>query len=88
MVTLTCAQARGLIFDYLDGELDTATARAVERHRDRCQNCPPLVSAIMAMLGGLRSLPVPIPDEGLLYRLGAIALNRPDSQGATTTEGE
>ncbi|MGH9268495.1 MAG: anti-sigma factor family protein [Acidimicrobiales bacterium] len=80
MLTLTCAEARELIFDYLDGELDTSTARAVERHRDRCQNCPPLVSAIMAMLGRLRSLPEPAPDEGFLSRLGAIALNPPDPQ--------
>jgi anti-sigma factor RsiW len=80
MVTLTCAQARGLIFDYLDGELDATTARAVERHRDRCQNCPPLVSAILAMLGGLRGLPIPTPDEGLLSRLYAITESPPDSQ--------
>ena len=79
MVTLTCAQARGLIFDYLDGELDTSTARAVERHRDRCQNCPPIVSGIMAMLARLRSLPEPAPDQGFLSRLGAIALHPPDS---------
>lgn len=79
MVSLTCAEARGLIFDYLDGELDTSTARAVERHRDHCQNCPPLVSAIMAMLGRLRSLPEPAPDEGFLSRLRATALHPPDS---------
>lgn len=87
MVTLTCTQARGLIFDYLDGELDPATARAVERHRDRCQNCPPLVSAILAMLAGLRSLPEPHPDEGLYNRLQAVTVSRPDSEEATTTEG-
>ena len=80
MVTLTCAEARGLIFDYLDGELDASTARAVERHRDRCQNCPPLVAAILVMLGRLRRLPEPTPDEGFLSRLGALALDPPDLQ--------
>lgn len=84
MVTLTCAEARGLIFDYLGGELDTATARAVRQHRDSCRNCPPLVQAIVAMLARLRSLPEPIPDEGFVARLAAVTLDPP---GPPTMKG-
>ena len=80
MLTLTCAEARGLINDYLDGELDPATARAVERHKDSCANCPPLVVAIVGMLAALRRLPGFTPREDWRLRLEAIpvdTLNRP-----------
>jgi anti-sigma factor RsiW len=82
MVTLTCAEARQIVFDYLDGELDPATARAVERHRDSCRNCPPLVQAIIAMLGRLRHLPEATPAEGFLARLAAVTHHPTDHEGA------
>lgn len=79
MIALTCREARGLIFDYLDGELDAVTARAVERHRDSCTNCPPLASALVAMLGQLRSLPPIAPDERWLGRLRRLITDLPPS---------
>jgi anti-sigma factor RsiW len=75
MLRLTCAEARGLIFDFLDGELDPATARAVGEHKSSCKNCPPLVTAILGMLAGLRSLPGAIPREDWLARLVALELD-------------
>ena len=75
VLTLTCAEARGLIFDFLDGELDPATARAVEQHKSSCRNCPPLVTAILGMLAELRRLPGVIPREDWLARLVALPLD-------------
>lgn len=69
MIALTCHEARGLILDYLDGELDVDTATSVERHRDACTNCPPLASALVAMLAHLRTLPPVTPDVRWLARL-------------------
>jgi anti-sigma factor RsiW len=80
-VSLTCAEARRLVLDYLDGELDAPTARAVERHRDSCTSCPPLVQAIVAMLARLRNIPAAAPAEEFAARLARIIEHPPRHQG-------
>lgn len=81
MVSLTCAEARRLVLAYLDGELDGPTARAVERHRDSCTNCPPLVQAIVALLARLRDIPPAAPAEEFAARLVRIIEYPPHHQG-------
>lgn len=66
---LSCAQARQVVFDLIEGELDALTAGAVEEHRDHCTNCPPLVASILVLLDQLRSLPEVHPDQAWLDQL-------------------
>ncbi|GAC1445776.1 MAG: hypothetical protein NVS3B26_26780 [Mycobacteriales bacterium] len=56
-MVLTCARARALASDYIDGDVDPATARALERHLQDCSRCPPLMAGLTAVLAGLRALP-------------------------------
>ena len=43
---LRCWRARRHVSAYLDGELDPATAGAVESHLASCPTCPPLYAAL------------------------------------------
>lgn len=63
-VPLRCWDARRHVSDYLDGELDGATKRAVETHLAGCPTCPPLYAALVgvhASLGRLRDPDTVIP---------------------------
>jgi RNA polymerase sigma-70 factor (ECF subfamily) len=63
---LRCWRARRHISGYLDGELDAATAAAVERHLETCPTCPPLYASLVgvkATLGGLRDPDSVVGDE-------------------------
>ena len=55
-VPLRCWDARQHVSAYLDGELPTPTATAVERHLASCPTCPPLYASLVsvrdAMAGG------------------------------------
>jgi RNA polymerase sigma-70 factor, ECF subfamily len=68
---MRCWDARRLVSDYLDRELDGARARAVEAHLRRCPTCPPLYAALVgvrAEVGRLRDSDRVIPAP-LLERL-------------------
>lgn len=54
---MRCTDARLLVSEYLDGELDPATARQLEEHLRTCPSCPPLAAALTGVLAQLRSLP-------------------------------
>ncbi len=56
MRQLSCPEARALVSDYIDGELDAATARALENHLETCPNCPPLYASLVETLADLRRL--------------------------------
>lgn len=56
MRRLSCPQARALVSDYIDGELDSPTARALENHLQTCPNCPPLYASLVETLADLRRL--------------------------------
>jgi RNA polymerase sigma-70 factor, ECF subfamily len=49
MAGLSCAEARDLACDLLDGELTAETARLVEEHVAGCQTCPGLYRALVAV---------------------------------------
>ena len=53
MARLSCAQARDLACDLLDGELDQRLRRSVERHVASCPTCPKLYQALVAVHRGL-----------------------------------
>ncbi|MFN2557047.1 MAG: zf-HC2 domain-containing protein [Nitriliruptorales bacterium] len=56
MRPLSCPEARALVSDYIDGELDAATARALEDHLQTCPNCPPLYASLVETLADLKRL--------------------------------
>jgi len=74
---MRCWDARRLISDYLDHELDEARRQAVEAHLQGCPTCPPLYAALVgvrAEVGRLRDSDRVIPPA-LAARLDA-ALRR------------
>lgn len=49
MVALSCAEARDLACDLLDGELTAEKVRLVEEHVAVCSTCPSLYRALVAV---------------------------------------
>lgn len=70
-VPLRCWDARSRVSDYLDGDVDAATAQMLERHLETCPTCPPLLAALVGVrdhLGTLRDKDS-VVDEDLAERL-------------------
>ncbi len=70
---LRCWRARRHVSAYLDGELDTETAAAVEAHLHDCPTCPPLYASLVgvkASLGGLRD-PDTVVEDAMASRVRA-----------------
>jgi anti-sigma factor RsiW len=51
-----CTKVRAQMSEYLDGDLDPATARAVKRHARWCPNCGRMLRSLAATLRGLQHL--------------------------------
>ena len=65
-VVMGCAQARSLVSDYLDGELDDQGRKNLEAHVATCATCPPLYASLVGVrdqLGDLHDPDTVIPDE-------------------------
>lgn len=56
MTALSCAEARDLASDLLDGELSPDLERAVDEHVTGCPTCPALYRALLAVHQELRRL--------------------------------
>lgn len=56
MTTLSCAVARSMVSDYIDGELAPDLCRALEAHLQTCPSCPPLYASLSQTLAELRAL--------------------------------
>jgi anti-sigma factor RsiW len=54
-VPLRCWEARRHISEYLDGELEPAVARTVEKHLETCPTCPPLYAALVGTTNALHA---------------------------------
>ncbi len=54
MTEMTCAQARDLASDLIDGELDDGQAEVVMAHVEHCANCPALYRALATVVAALR----------------------------------
>jgi RNA polymerase sigma-70 factor (ECF subfamily) len=61
-VPLRCWEARRHISDYLDGELEPAVARTVEKHLETCPTCPPLYAALVGTTSALGTSTARDPD--------------------------
>lgn len=65
-VPMRCWDARQQVSEYLNGDLDAATASLLERHLEVCPTCPPLYAALVgvrAQLGGLRDADAVVPPD-------------------------
>jgi predicted anti-sigma-YlaC factor YlaD len=49
LTTLSCAEARDLASDLLDGELSPELEQAVDEHVTGCPTCPNLYRALLAV---------------------------------------
>jgi len=78
---MRCMEARLLVSEYIDGDLDPATARQLEEHLATCRSCPPLAAALTGVLAQLRSLPE-VPAADVVER--ALAVLRQSAPGTTT----
>jgi RNA polymerase sigma-70 factor (ECF subfamily) len=70
---LRCWRARKHVSAYLDGELDRATATAVEAHLVSCPTCPPLYASLVGVrdtMGELRD-PDSVVEAGMARRIRA-----------------
>ena len=61
-VPLRCWDARRLVSDYLEGDLDADVATRVEAHLGGCPTCPPLYAALVGTTGALRDSPSVLRD--------------------------
>ena len=56
MTELSCALARSMVSDYIDGELPADHARSLEQHLETCPFCPPLYASLVETLAELKAL--------------------------------
>jgi RNA polymerase sigma-70 factor, ECF subfamily len=56
MIPLSCAEARDLASDLLDGELSPELEQAVDEHVTACPTCPALYRALLAVHRKLQRL--------------------------------
>jgi RNA polymerase sigma-70 factor (ECF subfamily) len=70
-VPLRCWDARSRVSDFLDGDVDEATAHALTQHLSDCPTCPPLIAALVGVrerVGALQD-PDSVVDPDLARRL-------------------
>ncbi len=77
---MRCWDARRLVSDYLDGDLQDVEVGQVEAHLERCPTCPPLYAALVgvhAEVGRLRDPDTVVPHR--LARRIAAMVEAPDT---------
>jgi anti-sigma factor RsiW len=77
-----CEQARALMSDYVDGELDPAERKRLERHVRFCDRCHTVLGNLRQTLGRLRALQASEPPgadraDALGERIGRAWRERP-----------
>ena len=56
MTEFSCPEARSMVSDYIDGDLDADQARSLEQHLETCPHCPPLYASLVETLAELKAL--------------------------------
>ncbi len=54
MLELTCQQARAMVSDYMNGDLNQERVQALEDHLQHCTSCPPLYASLVEVQRHLR----------------------------------
>ena len=75
MTVLSCAEARALVSDYIDGDLAAPVARDLEAHLETCANCPPLYAGLITSLAALKATEVANPAVDTLVQRVLAAVN-------------
>lgn len=60
---MNCEQIRELLFDYIDGELDESTAKAIREHLEGCDECKKEYEEMLGMSEAIKESAVAAPDE-------------------------
>jgi anti-sigma factor RsiW len=68
-LSLSCQQARAMVSDYINGELDQELRRALEQHLQHCESCPPLYASLVTVKQRLRGLVLPTAAFSLEARI-------------------
>ena len=86
---MSCWDARRRVSDYLDGDVDTATAERLRQHLAACPTCPPLLAALTGvrdLLGTIRD-PDSVVDPALADRVrAALRVGHVDEPGVVPLE--
>ncbi|MCL4312831.1 MAG: sigma-70 family RNA polymerase sigma factor [Actinobacteria bacterium] len=53
-VPMSCWDARRLVSDYIDNELDVSKSKLLEAHLEHCSTCPPLYAALVGVRDQLK----------------------------------
>lgn len=56
MSELSCVEARSMVSDYIDGDLPSHLAQALEAHLETCPRCPPLYASLVETLAQMKAL--------------------------------
>ena len=64
-----CGEIRGLSSDYIDGDLDAATAGRVKGHLEWCGPCNAFVNTLRATVNMLRATPRRKAPDGFRNRI-------------------
>jgi anti-sigma factor RsiW len=78
MSVLSCAEARALVSDYIDGDLAAPVARDLEAHLETCANCPPLYASLITSLAAIKATEAPSPAVDALVERVVAAVNSID----------
>ncbi len=70
---MNCAEFKGCLNDSIDQELGSVEQAVFDAHRASCEACQVVYAAELAMLEGLRAMPVVEPPEGFADRVLANA---------------
>ncbi len=63
---LTCQQARAMVSDYMNGDLDQERVQALEYHLQHCTSCPPLYASLVEVQRRLRQEKPPALSRDML----------------------
>lgn len=69
MDELTCQQARSMVSDYMNGELEQDNVQSLEQHLQSCTSCPPLYASLVEVQRHLRQEKQPAPSPEILLRI-------------------
>lgn len=82
---MTCSDLSAALVDFVDGRLDPATQRNVERHLEACDNCGALVTDLRIIRAAALTLDRQEPSPGSWPRLQAAVAGAPPSRGRRLT---
>ena len=66
MLELTCQQARAMVSDYMNGDLDQERVQELEYHLQHCTSCPPLYASLVEVQRRLRQEKPPALSRDML----------------------